>query len=250
MTQKIVAEKTRAMKIGVVGSGQAGSRLAETFYKLGYPAVCINTASQDLKHILLSDDHKLLLEYGLGGASKDREIGKAATDQYRSEIYELVHQKLVSPPTLRDEDKAVDFLLFTTSLGGGSGSGSVEPMLDILSGFAPTPIMVMAVLPMSNEDYQTKQNAIQTLSVLAKHLQDKKIHNLIVVDNAKIEAAYAQVSQLDFYQTSNTVIVEPLDAFNFYASQPSQVKSMDPMEFAKIMVDGEEILVFIHLVKI
>src|SRR3990167_7028294 len=42
------AADAESIKIGVTGSGQAGSRLAETFYNLGYLAIAINTARQDL----------------------------------------------------------------------------------------------------------------------------------------------------------------------------------------------------------
>ena len=43
MAAKIVSRKERSIVLGVLGSGQAGSRLAEAFYKLGYDAVAINT---------------------------------------------------------------------------------------------------------------------------------------------------------------------------------------------------------------
>src|SRR5271157_5145904 len=55
MSAKIVAKKERSIVFGVVGSGQAGSRLAGTFYALGYDAVAINSAIQDLKHITIPD---------------------------------------------------------------------------------------------------------------------------------------------------------------------------------------------------
>ena len=69
MAAKIVSGKERSLVLGVLGSGQAGSRLAEAFYKLGYDSVAVNTAMQDLKFIDIPDSNKLLLEYGLGGAA-------------------------------------------------------------------------------------------------------------------------------------------------------------------------------------
>src|SRR5574338_873471 len=65
MAAKIVARKERSLILGVLGSGQAGSRLAEAFYKLGYDSVVVNTAMQDLRFIEVPDSNKLLLEYGL-----------------------------------------------------------------------------------------------------------------------------------------------------------------------------------------
>lgn len=44
MAAKIVSRKERSIVLGIIGSGQAGSRIAEAFYKLGYDAIAVNTA--------------------------------------------------------------------------------------------------------------------------------------------------------------------------------------------------------------
>ena len=233
MAAKIVAKKERSIALGVVGSGQAGSRLAEAFYKLGYDSVAINTAMQDLKFIDIPDSNKLLLEYGIGGASKELEIGKAAAESHRGEIMQLVNDKLAN--------SQVNILCL--SLGGGSGAGSCETLVDLLSGLGK-PLVVMTVLPMDNEDAQTKANALETLSKLSKMTQTKKVNNLIVVDNTKIESIYHNVSQMDFYSVANKAIVETVDVFNTFSSMPSSVKPLDPMEFSKIFLDGEGLTVY------
>ena len=57
-----------AFKFAFVGAGQGGSRIAESFHKLGYRKLAaINTAQQDLNSIKL--DNKLCI--GEGGAGKD-----------------------------------------------------------------------------------------------------------------------------------------------------------------------------------
>ncbi len=233
MAAKIVSKKERSIVLGVLGSGQAGSRLAEAFYKLGYDAVAVNTAMQDLKFIDIPDANKLLLEYGLGGAAKEVEIGRAAAESHRAEISQLVHEKLGT--------SQVNVLCL--SLGGGSGAGSCETLVELLSETGK-PLVVMTVLPMDTEDAQTKSNALETLSKLAKLTQTKKVNNLIVVDNAKIEAIYHDVSQVDFYQTANKAIVEPIDIFNTLSSMPSSVKGLDPMEWGKLFTDGEGLTVY------
>lgn len=233
MPPKIVERKTRSMKLGIVGSGQAGSRLAETFYSLGYDAVVINTAQQDLEHISVPNENKLLLDYGLGGAAKETEIGHEAAQAHKDQITELVHSKLSD----------CHMAIFCTSLGGGSGAGSAETVIDVL-GTLQVPLAVMTVLPMSNEDAQTKSNALQTLSKLAKACQNRQVNNLIVVDNAKIESIYTDVSQLEFFSVSNKAIVEPIDVFNTLSSMPSPVKALDSMEFAKLFTDGEGLTVY------
>jgi cell division GTPase FtsZ len=233
MAAKIVSKKERSIALGVVGSGQAGSRIAEAFYKLGYDSIAINTAMQDLKFIDIPDSNKLLLEYGLGGAAKEIEIGRAAADSHRGEILQLINEKL--------QNSQVNVLCL--SLGGGSGAGSCETMVDVLSGLGK-PLVVITVLPMDTEDAQTKANALETLSKLAKLTQSKRVNNLIVVDNAKIEAIYHNISQVDFYGVANKAIVEPIDIFNSLSSMASSVKGLDPMEWGKLFTDGEGLTVY------
>jgi cell division GTPase FtsZ len=233
MSAKIVAKKERSLNLGVVGSGQAGGRLAVSFSKLGYDAIAINTANQDLKFLDLPDSNKLLLEYGLGGAAKDLEFGKAAAETFRSDIAQMINDKL-----LRSQ---VNVLCL--SLGGGSGAGSCETLVDILTE-TNKPLVVLTVLPMDSDDTQTKANALETLSKLAGMARDKKIANLIVVDNAKLETILSGVSQMEFFQVANKTIVEPLDVFNTFSAMPSSVKGLDPTEFARLLCDGEGLSVY------
>lgn len=233
MAKKDEPKKTRSIGIGVIGSGQAGSRLAEAFHKIGYNAVVINTAEQDLRHINVPESQKLLLDYSLGGASKELSIGHDAAESYKAEISNLVNSYL-------DESHV---LLLTTSLGGGSGAGSAEVVIDVLTQ-TDKPVLVMAVLPMANDDAQTKQNALVTMAKLTKLAQTEQIAGLIIVDNAKIEAIYTDVSQLNFYSVANDAIIKPLDVFNTLSSEPSPVKALDPMEFSKILTDGRGLITY------
>src|SRR5579864_4146088 len=148
MAAKIVSKKERSIALGIIGSGQAGSRLAEAFYQLGYEAIAINTAMQDLKYIGIPDANKLLLEYGVGGASKELEIGKAAAELHRGEITQLVNEKLAH----------AQVNVLCLSLGGGSGAGSCETMVELLANLGK-PLVVITVMPMDTEDAHTKSNA-------------------------------------------------------------------------------------------
>ena len=227
MTMTIVDEKKKSLRVGVIGTGQAGSRLAEAFYKFGYEAVCFNTAPQDLKFIDLPEDHKFHLDYGLGGAAKQLSIGQEAAEAHKESIHALIQNKLEN----------AQFHLLCTSLGGGSGAGSCETMIQILAEMGK-PVVVMTVIPMSGDDAQTKRNALETLAKLSRLVQNKTIANLIVVDNAKIESLYAEVGHLDFFTASNRAIVEPLDIFNRLSCKASKVKAIDSTEFGFIFING------------
>lgn len=229
MPPRIVEERQRSIRFGIVGSGQSGSRLAEQYFSLGYPAVVMNTAPQDLENIKIPESQKLLLDFGLGGAAKDLSIGHDAADAYRGAINQLIQTNLSD----------VQMFIFCTSLGGGSGAGSVEVVLDLLYQIGK-PIAVLTVLPKASEDAQLKHNAWQTLSKLTKLFNDGKISNIIIVDNAKIESLYSDVSPFNFFGVSNKAIVEPIDVFNTLSRRPDEgVKVLDSTEFGKLFIDGK-----------
>lgn len=226
---RIVEERQRSIRFGIIGSGQAGSRLAEQFFSLGYPAVAMNTAPQDLENIKIPETQKLLLDFGLGGAAKDLSIGHDAADAYRAAINNLVHKHLSD----------VHVFIFCTSLGGGSGAGSVEVVVDILSQIGK-PVVVLTVLPKASEDAQLKHNAWQTLHKFTTMFNEGKIDNIITVDNAKIESLYSDVGPFNFYNVSNKAIVEPIDVFNTMSRRPDEgVKVLDSTEFGKLFIDGK-----------
>lgn len=223
-----------SLKFGIVGSGQAGSRLAEQFCSLGYPAVVFNTAPQDLEDIKVPEENKLLLDFGLGGAAKDTSLGHSAADTYRDAITDLIQNKLSD----------VQVFIFCTSLGGGSGAGSVEVVVDILAQFGK-PVVVLTVLPKASEDAQLKHNAWQTLSKFTKMFNEHKIDNIITVDNAKIESLYSDVGPFNFFPVSNKAIVEPLHTFNIMSRRKDEgVKVLDSTEFGKLFIDGKGFTVY------
>lgn len=226
-------EPARSIRFGIVGSGQGGSRLAESFYRIGYDAAVLNTTASDLQHIEIPDSNKLLLNYSVGGAAKSLEIGRDAALANKEAIQDMINNQLAD----------AQMFVFCSSLGGGSGAGSIEILIDILAEIGK-PILVIGILPMNSDDALAKSNSLQVLNKLLKYVQNKTICNLIVVDNAKIEAIYHDVGQMDFFTTANNAIVAPLEAFNSLSSQASKIKALDQMEFVKLLTSGEGLSVY------
>lgn len=233
MPPRIVQKKTRSLKFGIVGSGQAGGRIASEFFKLGYPSIAFNTAPQDLEPLDIPADNKYILEFGVGGAAKDTSIGFQAAEQHKDAIAALVDDKL----------SEADILIFAVSLGGGSGAGSVDTIVDVLTA-TQKPVVVVTVLPMVSDDAQTKDNSLKTLSKLGAMAQNKVISNIIVVDNAKLESIFSDVSHMNFFEVGNKAIVEPIDVFNTFSKMTSAEKALDSMEFAKLFIDGEGFCIY------
>ena len=64
-----------AFNFAIVGVGQGGSRLAESFWNLGYRRVgIINTAQQDLSLIKIPEENKLLIGEGEPEKTQKRQM--------------------------------------------------------------------------------------------------------------------------------------------------------------------------------
>jgi len=222
-----------SFNFGVVGTGQAGSKLCESFCSLGYDGIVINTATQDLTHINIPEDNKMFLDIGIQGAAKDLDRGENAAAQYQGDIYKKINEKLGSS----------EIIIVCSSMSGGSGAGSLPVIIDLLQNVGK-PIIVLAILPMVSDDNKAKSNTLKSLEKLSKYVSNGSIHNLIVVDNARIESLYEGVGQMEFYEVANKAIVEPLDIFNRFTMKPSKVKSLDTAEFATMLLNGEGLSIY------
>lgn len=224
----LIDEREVSINIGVIGVGQAGSRIAEQFHKLGYDVGVINTSAQDLKFIDVLPNQKLLLGGSLGGTGKDLDLGR----EIFSDNVDLCAALVESVA------EGNDMLFLAMSGGGGTGSSSVDTMVDICSSTG-MPLGLIYVLPKATEDAQSKKNAIETLARLARMTSQDKISCLVVVDNARIEQIYGGLGQSQFWNTANNAIVEPIHLFNSLTSQASKHTSLDPSDFGKIISCGD-----------
>lgn len=224
----VVSSRSVAIEMAVIGVGQAGSRIAEIFHKKGYDVGVVNTSEQDLEFIEVLPNQKLLLEGSLGGTGKDLDLGR--------EIFEENVDSLI--PFIDTVIDGNNMVYLAVSGGGGTGSSSVETLVPTLFETG-LPVGVIYVLPKATEDAKSKRNSIETLSRLARMTADNMVSNLIVVDNARIEQIYADLSQSKFWEASNNAIVEPLHIFNSLTAKPSRFTSLDPSDFGKIISCGD-----------
>lgn len=225
---KVKDKASVAIEMAVVGVGQAGSRIAETMHKRGYDVGVINTSAQDLEHIEVMPQQKLLLEGSLGGTGKDQDLGRELFADSVDNITDFIR------PILSGNN----MVYLAASGGGGTGSSSIDTMVPLLYDEG-IPVGVIYILPKATEDAQSKRNSIETLSRLASLASKDVISSLIVVDNAQIEQIYAGLGQSKFWEVSNNAIVDPLTTFNTLTASPSRHTSLDPSDFGKIISCGD-----------
>lgn len=225
---EVVAKQDRSLNWFVVGCGQGGSRLAETFYNNGYESLAINTAEQDLKFIEIPEKNKLLLRYALDGAAKDIAVGEDAFVTFQKDIDLFLKERFPSDSNM---------IILAVTGGGGTGSGGACTMVETLKNYG-IPLMVLYVMPLESEDVTAKNNSLITLSKLSKLAKNDIISSLVVVDNAKIETL-PYLKQGNFWSAANNLIVDPLHMFNMLSVCASDYTSLDPMDFSKLLTTGD-----------
>ncbi|MFP4355045.1 MAG: tubulin-like doman-containing protein [Phycisphaerae bacterium] len=227
-------------KFGWVGAGQCGGRLVQSFYKLGYTkCLAVNTASQDLRDLQIPDQQKLLMDIGRKGAGKDMARGREAAVQYRQDIIHAIE---------RIFSENVDHLMVAFGSGGGTGSGSVVPLIETIRSCAKhiglkkidRRIGVMCTLPSAGEAASPKvgENAFDAISELTRMAYEGLISPLIIVDNDKISKLYPGLTVRSFWPTVNNTVAGLFDIFNRLSALPSPYTSFDPVDYQSIMESG------------
>ena len=192
------------MKLVVVGTGQGGSNIADEFVALGewvwanrkvriftgsdHDPICkgvfaVNLGAGDLyglENIPQTDDHTILL--GTTDEFRGRGAGKVNSDG--AEQARRDSRKIVS--TIRDHGDvySADAMMVIATTAGGTGSGSVGVIVDLLKEEFRKPVYAMLVLPFENQ-YNEPDSVINTATCLKKVLENSKADAVFLVDNQK-----------------------------------------------------------------
>ncbi|MGB2841157.1 MAG: tubulin/FtsZ family protein [Halobacteriota archaeon] len=169
------------MRIFVIGYGQAGGRVADSFVEFAnrtgqnfvVRALAINTAKADLIGIstIPMEDRLLVGEsitkgHGIGA---DNELGaKVATD----EIYTI--QSAID----KRGSHQIDAFLIIAGLGGGTGSGGAPVLARRLKKLYEEPVYGLGILPSKDEGSLYSLNAARSLMSFVN-----EVDNLFLFDN-------------------------------------------------------------------
>jgi cell division GTPase FtsZ len=236
-----------AFRFAFVGAGQAGGRLVESLFRLGYRRVCaLNTNSQDLAAINIPEANKLVMDIGTGGAGKDPAKGEAAAKQYYEDIYDLMRRSFGSQ---------FDRIFIVAGAGGGSGGGSMSTLIDIAHDIARSfkieddsgvpAVGAIVALPKATEGSKVNENALVLLNALFAKVghgrgkaDGRTLSPLIVVDNDKIEKIYPNLPVSQFWDVANRSVSALLHLFNNIAVQDSDYTTFDRADLQDLLSSG------------
>ncbi len=197
------------MKLVVVGTGQGGSNIADEFVALGkwvwknrrihiftgdasdphtWGVFAVNLGTGDLyglQHIPQTDDHAILLgatdEFRGRGAGK---INADGAEQARKE-----GKKITSTIGDYGDVYSADAILVIATTAGGTGSGSIGVIVDLLKDAFKKPVYAMLVLPFENQ-YDDPDSMANTATCLKKVLENSKADAIFLFDNEKFTRKY------------------------------------------------------------
>jgi tubulin-like protein CetZ len=182
------------MKLTVIGFGQCGGRIADEFARINKEAVAnrgssiapgvyaVNTDSADLTglvHIKADYSHRILIgghRTAGHGVGKINEMGARVAKEDADKIFNAI----ISTRQFFESDA----FLLAASGGGGTGSGAVAVMTQMIKErFNHKPIYDLIVLPFSHEERTEERSTYNTALCL------KSINSIadavIVVDNQR-----------------------------------------------------------------
>tara|TARA_R110002020_G_scaffold2759_2_gene12968 strand:- start:1107 stop:2396 length:1290 start_codon:yes stop_codon:yes gene_type:complete len=227
-----------AFNFAVVGVGQGGSRIAESFWKLGYRRVgVINTAQQDLSLIEIPDENKLLI--GDGGAGKNPE---AADEVFRTR-YEDVLDFLK-----RTFGNGYERVLVCAGAGGGTGAGGVVKVLEICHDLnqsigketkdTDAKVGCILAIPTRGEGVKVQENSKKTIIKVVDLQKAGVVSPLIILDNEKIKQLYPKLSVNQFWSTANNSICSIFHLFNKISAKESAYTTFDKADLDTIFSSG------------
>lgn len=219
-----------ALKIAVVGLGQAGGNIAAEFFRRGYQALALNTSNADLQLLeagapfpyLPESHHVHIGPEGWDGTGNDPGVARECIDSHEERIL-----RAVMP--LAEES---DVVILAAGLGGGTGSAIVH--LARLLQAQELPLVALVTLPTQAESAIAKVNAAKAL----REVSDFDFDGLILVDNARLVEFNAELPIAQYYAKVNEVIVEPIDTLN-------RLNTRDDLQPIRSF-DGEELREALH----
>ena len=222
---------TTRLKFAVIGLGQCGGNLANSFAKYGYPSMAVNTSILDLKDLAnIPENRKIHTPLNdTDGAGKDPRIGEKAIFSHLPNILAGIQQFI----------SGADAILITAGLGGGTGS-NVALLGNMMKRFN-LPIVALVTIPTNDESALSKVNALRAIN----RIVGENFDSCIIVDNNKILNQFPDSSLSAFYPQANDYVVKTFSNFNSLSTEFSakSLISFDNEDFRKVLL-SKGILIF------
>ncbi|HUV43561.1 MAG TPA: tubulin/FtsZ family protein [Dehalococcoidales bacterium] len=182
------------MKLLVIGLGQCGSNIADSFARINKRArarrgieivtgaFAVNTDVADLTgltHIKADYKHRILIGGRKSGGHGVGKINELAADMMKEDADKVI-DAIRSTPSFFESDA----FLLCASAAGGTGSGSIGTMTKVLKDrYIDKPIYNLIVLPFEHEEHTEERTVYNTATCLKS--ADSVADAVFLVDNQR-----------------------------------------------------------------
>ena len=214
-------ESDLAAKILVIGVGGGGNNAVNRMIEegiMGVEFVCINTDKQHLSNCKAGNCIQIgeKLTKGLG-AGADPEVGKAAAEENREELTELV--------------KGADMVFVTCGMGGGTGTGAAPVVAGIAKDLGILTVGIVTK-PFTFEARSRMNNATTGIEELKK-----SVDTLIVIPNDKLlEIVDRRTSMPDALKKADEVLQQGVQGITDLINVPGLI-NLDFADVQTVMKD-------------
>lgn len=229
----VTDERETAVHFGFLGGGQAGGKLAQQFYNIGYRRIlAVNTTEQDMAGLTFPG--RLIVGGGISGAGKNPKVGKKAAEDSREDILRACRKSFGTD---------IEHIMVLASAGGGTGSGACPVLIDIAKDYLVSlgkkpQVGVIVTTPKKSEGPTVNANAASLMANLQAQVDAKSIAPLVIADNEKITKSYPRVSIAKFYEVANQSIARLFSIFNELSCESSEFGNMDRADYKTILDAG------------
>ena len=214
-------ESDLAAKIIVIGVGGGGNNAVNRMIDegiMGVEFVCVNTDKQHLSNCKAGNCIQIgeKLTKGLG-AGADPEVGKAAAEENREELTELV--------------KGADMVFVTCGMGGGTGTGAAPVIAGIAKEMGILTVGIVTK-PFRFEARSRMNNATSGIDELKKN-----VDTLIVIPNGKLlEIVDRRTSMPDALKKADEVLQQGVQGITDLINVPGLI-NLDFADVQTVMKD-------------
>jgi cell division protein FtsZ len=202
-------------QVKVIGVGGGGCNAVNRMYRERVPGVEYMAVNTDAQHLLRLDvpvkvriGDKLTRGLGVGG---DPEIGRAAAEESREEIYEAV--------------RGADMVFIAGGMGGGTGTGAAAVVAEVAKETGALTIAVVTK-PFGFEGRRRSKNAEDGLARLKEN-----VDTLIVIPNDRLAAICdEQVTAENAFKIADDVLRQGVQSIAELVTVPGEIN----LDFADV----------------
>ncbi len=200
--------QARKAMIRVIGVGGGGCNTVNQMAQAGIDGVefiCANTDRDHLEKCVPTSQLQLGIELTRGlGAGSDPEVGRAAAEEDRDRIREML--------------EGSDLLFITAGMGGGTGTGAAPVIAEVAKELG---ILTVAVVtkPFAHENKKRMNVALRGIDDLRE-----RVDSLVLIPNEKLSLVLgSKITVLNCFKAANDVLQNAVAGISELITRPGHI---------------------------